>query len=151
MKPDSDLFQELQPQLSIKVNSSFAPLIQNTHFQLICHYVQSLKPHLNQIVNDPVCLSSKIILLSETWTLPTDDLDIPGFQMVFVLHCPTNRKAKDSCFYVSDSLNAEQAFSKLFTIQSDSSSVSISMVVKNIVFCSVYSSLHTPNFLLLKL
>ena len=148
---NSDLFKELQRHLTVKVNPTFSLLVQSSSFQVISHNVQSLKVHINQIINDQVYLSSKVILLNETWTIPTDDLTIPGFKMISAVHCPNARKAMGSCCFIADSLYAQQVFSKLFHHQSNNSSVSVSMVaINSTLFCSIYASPTTSTFLLLQ-
>lgn len=78
----SELKKEIERYPDIALKSIFSKLTEKNYFQVISHNVQSLNAHLGQIINDQVYISSDIILLNETWTLPSDNFDIPGFDMV---------------------------------------------------------------------
>ncbi|KAG2192949.1 hypothetical protein INT47_004688 [Mucor saturninus] len=140
---DSDLYKEIQRQPSITLSPTFTVLTTKSHFQVISHNVQSLNAHLNQIINDPVYLSSDIILLNETWTLPTDNFQIPGFQLKSSLNCSdSTRKPIGSCCYVSDSLVGDfSSSSRLFTNNYNTSTISVSIVIVTLtLYCSIYAS-----------
>ncbi|CEP17045.1 hypothetical protein [Parasitella parasitica] len=117
--------------------------------QIISHNIQSLRAHINQVVNDQTYLLSDILLFSETWTLPNgESYQIPGFTLASRIDGPLDvgPSAVGSCCFVSNRLASQisATSSRMFVRQN--SSVSISTVtVLDTLYCSIYAS---PNALI---
>ncbi|KAG2193629.1 hypothetical protein INT47_007461 [Mucor saturninus] len=139
-------------QKTIVLNPVFRGLTEKKSFQILSRNVQSLQDHFNQIVNDPVYISSDVILLNETWTLCDDCFDIPGFKMVSSANClGTVRKPLGSRCYISDKLGNNYASQLELFIGDNNSSVSVSFVtVDSSLYCSIYASPRTSQQLLLE-
>lgn len=67
---------------SVKLEPRFLKLrdTERSNLQLIAHNVQSLKSHMDQIINDKVYLCSDFLLLNETWSTSNQVYNIPGFK-----------------------------------------------------------------------
>lgn len=67
---------------SVKLEPRFLKLhnTERQNLQLITHNVQSLKSHMDQIINDKVYLCSDFLLFNETWSTPNQVHNIPGFK-----------------------------------------------------------------------
>ncbi|XP_052128159.1 AAA ATPase forming ring-shaped complexes-like [Frankliniella occidentalis] len=86
--PASELAKELVRQDQERLLPSFRFLRESTfNTQLLYHNIQSLPKHLKLVVNDEVFTKSDVLLFGETWTLPEDDIHLPGFAVASRIDC----------------------------------------------------------------
>jgi hypothetical protein len=65
----------------------------NNCIKIIFFNIQSLNKHLDDLKVDTVFTSADIILLAETWTLPSDVIDLPEFSEVARQNCLTSPRS----------------------------------------------------------
>ncbi|KAE8747058.1 hypothetical protein FOCC_FOCC006196 [Frankliniella occidentalis] len=90
----------------LQLTLTFPEHMKNSNNTLVIfHNVRSLHLHFANIANDKSFLACDIIMLAETWSLPTDQYDIANFTIVFRTDSNnTKRKAFGTIIYVKNNL-----------------------------------------------
>jgi len=73
------MFKTMRSERMIKFSLEFPEEPQEETFYLMFHNVQSLNKHFLDVKSDKTFLSASMISLVETWTKPSDNLEIEGF------------------------------------------------------------------------
>ena len=110
--------------------------------QLMYHNVEGLSTHLEEILTDPCFMQSDLILLSETGTIQTDHLEIPGFKIAGAIDSnemsSSIRKKCGVIIYIREGLVG--LCKKGFKIYSEEVQILICYVLNNVRFAVMYAS-----------
>ncbi len=105
------------------------------------HNVQSLNKHILDIRSDKTFLCASMISLVETWTKPTDSLEIEGFKIIHRRDCNDTRKPFGQITYLKNDLKYENITERCEYSGKDHIEYS-SIKIGDICIISVYNS---PN------
>lgn len=112
-----------------------------TRFTAFYHNVQSLRKHHADIVCDPIPMAADLLLMVETWTLPTDSYEFPGFELVGRIDCKDKRSGSGVFCCVSSRARHLLANVQVFQAQANHGHVEILRFEFQLVtMCIVYSS-----------
>ena len=103
--------------------------------------MQSLDKNILDIKCDQTFLSASLISLVETWTKPTDSLEIEGFKMIHRRDCIDKRKPFGQITYLKNNLKYENITESCEYSEKDHIEY-CSIKIDDICFISVYNS---PN------
>ncbi|CAF4985400.1 unnamed protein product [Rotaria sp. Silwood1] len=99
------MFKNMRSERMLKFSLEFPEESQEERFSIMFHNVQSLNKHISDIKSDKKFLSSSMISLVETWTKPSDNLEIEGFEIVHRRDCDDVRKPFGQIIYLKNDLN----------------------------------------------
>ena len=105
------------------------------------HNVQSLNKHFLNVKSDKTFLSASMISLFETWTKPSDNLEIEGFKIVHRRDCDDIRKLFGQIIYLKTDLKYENITEK-YEYSGKNHTESSSTKIDDICIIYVYNS---PN------
>ena len=98
------MFKTMRSERMLKFSLEFLEEFQGERFFVMFHNVQSLNKHISDVKFDKTFLSSSIIGLVETWTKPTDSLEIEGFKVIHRRDCNDTRKPFGQITYLKNDL-----------------------------------------------
>ncbi|CAF2898225.1 unnamed protein product, partial [Rotaria sp. Silwood2] len=101
------MFKSMRSERMLKFSLEFPEESQEERFSIMFHNVQSLNKHISDIKCDTTFLSSSMISLVETWTKPSDNLEIEGFKIVHRRDCDDVRKSFGQIIYLKNDLKYE--------------------------------------------
>ena len=101
------MFKTMRSERMIKFSLDFPEESQGERFFVMFHNVQSLNKHFLDVKSDKTFLSASMISLVETWTKPTDSLEIEGFKIVHRRDCNDIRKPFGQITYLKNDLKYE--------------------------------------------
>ncbi|CAF4648686.1 unnamed protein product, partial [Rotaria sp. Silwood2] len=101
------MFKNIRSERMLKFSLEFPEESQEERFSIMFHNVQSLNKHISDIKFDKTFLSSSMISLVETWTKPSDNLEIEGFKIVHRRDCDDVRKPFGQIIYLKNDLKYE--------------------------------------------
>ncbi|CAM2727504.1 unnamed protein product [Rotaria socialis] len=101
------MFKTMRSERMIKFSLQFPEESQGERFSVIFHNVQSLNKNILDVKSDKTFLSASMISLVETWTKPSDSLEIEGFKVVHRRDCNDIRKPFDQITYLKNHLKYE--------------------------------------------
>ncbi|CAF3300220.1 unnamed protein product, partial [Rotaria socialis] len=101
------MFKTMRSERMIKFSLQFPEESQGERFSVIFHNVQSLNKNILDVKSDKAFLSASMISLVETWTKPSDSLEIEGFKVVHRRDCNDIRKPFDQITYLKNHLKYE--------------------------------------------
>ncbi|KAK3921374.1 ATP-dependent DNA helicase [Frankliniella fusca] len=106
--------------------------------QIIYHNVQSLRKHIGLVQNDEVFTKSDIILLGETWSVPTDDFAIDSFKLI----CHTTaeiRRPNGVSIYVKENMCHLISDYESFSISDDCGNIDAAyIIIEDTLIAAVY-------------
>ena len=105
------------------------------------HNLQSLNKHFLNVKSDKTFLSASMISLVETWTKPSDKLEIESFKIVHRRDCDDVRKPFGQIIYLKNDLKYENITEK-YEYSEKNHIESSSIKIDDICIISVYNS---PN------
>ncbi|CAF1076026.1 unnamed protein product [Rotaria magnacalcarata] len=135
------MFKTMRSERMLKFSLEFPEEFQRERFSIMFHNVQSLNKHISDVKFDKTFLSSSIISLVETWTKPSDNLEIEGFKIVHRRDCHDVRKPSGQIIYLKNDLKFENITERYEYSGKDHIEYS-SINVDDICIISVYNS---PN------
>ncbi|CAF1095355.1 unnamed protein product [Rotaria sp. Silwood1] len=94
------MFKSMRSERMLKFSLEFPEEAQEERFSIMFDNVQSLNKHISDIKCDKTFLSSSMISLVETWTQPSDNLEIEGFKIVHRCNCDDVRKPFGQIIYL---------------------------------------------------
>ncbi|CAF1458321.1 unnamed protein product [Rotaria sp. Silwood1] len=95
------MFKTMRSERMLKFSLAFPEESEEKKFSIIFHNVQSLNKHISDVKFDRTFLSSSMISLVETWTKPSDNLEIEGFKIVHRRDCHDVRKPFGQIIYLN--------------------------------------------------
>ncbi|CAF1307832.1 unnamed protein product [Rotaria sordida] len=101
----SMMFKTMRSERMLKFSLEFPEESQGERFFVMFHNVQSLNKHILDIRSDKTFLCASMISLVETWTKPTDSLEIEGFKVIHRRNCNDTRKPFGQITYLKNDLN----------------------------------------------
>ncbi|CAF3797406.1 unnamed protein product [Rotaria sordida] len=99
------MFKSMRSERMLKFSLEFPEESQGERFFVMFHNVQSLNKHILDIRSDKTFLCASVISLVETWTKPTDSLEIEGFKVIHRRDCNDTRKPFGQITYLKNDLN----------------------------------------------
>ncbi|CAF4166144.1 unnamed protein product, partial [Rotaria sordida] len=103
----STMFKSMRSERMLKFSLEFPEESQGERFFVMFHNVQSLNKHILDIRSDKTFLCASMISLVETWTKPTDSLEIEGFKVIHRRDCNDTRKPFGQITYLKNDLKYE--------------------------------------------
>ncbi|CAF0843236.1 unnamed protein product [Adineta ricciae] len=101
------MFKAMRSERKIHFSLEFPEESPKENIYLMFHNVQSLHKHFLDVKCDRTFLSATIISLVETWTKPSDNLEIEGFKIVHRRDCHDIRKPFGQITYLKNHLKYE--------------------------------------------
>ncbi|CAF4550151.1 unnamed protein product [Rotaria sp. Silwood2] len=101
------MFKTMRFEKMLKFSLEFPEESQGERFFVMFHSVQSLNKHIMDIRSDKTFLCASMISLVETWTKPTDSLEIEGFKVIHRRDCNDTRKPFGQITYLKNDLKYE--------------------------------------------
>ncbi|CAF1352277.1 unnamed protein product [Rotaria sp. Silwood1] len=101
------MFKSMRSERMLKFSLEFPEESQGERFFVMFHNVQSLNKHILDIRSDKTLLCASMISLVETWTKPTDSLEIEGFKVIHRRDCNDTRKPFGQITYLKNDLKYE--------------------------------------------
>ncbi|CAM4981284.1 unnamed protein product [Rotaria socialis] len=101
------MFKTMRSERMLKFSLEFPEESQEERFSMMFHNVQSLNKHFSDMQFDKTFLSSSMISLVETWTKPSDNLEIEGFKIAHRRDCDDVRKPFGQSIYLKNDLKYE--------------------------------------------
>lgn len=153
IKPESDLFKELNNIKQSKIlQLKFEKMLTNSHkLKVIVHNVQSFQKHKMDIISDQNQLHCDILILLETWSLPTDDITIPGFKSIVQIYGSKKRPRKAqgiTIFTRKQSKNIRTVkFRKVWEDAQIKSSMQIAVIEIAEYQCNIIAVYKSPKYL----
>ncbi|CAF1377822.1 unnamed protein product, partial [Rotaria sordida] len=98
------MFKSMRSERMLKFSLEFPEESQGERFFVMFHNVQSLNKHILDIRSDKTFLCASVISLVETWTKPTDSLEIEGFKVIHRRDCNDTRKPFGQITYLKNDL-----------------------------------------------
>ena len=135
------MFKTMRSERMLKFSLEFPEESQGERFLVMFHNVQSLNKHILDVRSDKTFLSSSMISLVETWTKPTDSLEIEGFKIIHRRDCNDIRKPFGQITYLKNNLKYENITERCEYSGKDHIEYS-SIKIDDICIISVYNS---PN------
>jgi hypothetical protein len=135
------MFKTMRSERMLKLSLEFPEQFQRERFFVMFHNVQSLHKHILDVRNDDTFLCASMISLVETWTKPTDSLEIEGFQIVHRRDCENTRKPFGQITYLRNDLKFENITDRCEYLGKDHIEYS-SIKIDDMCIISVYKS---PN------
>ncbi|KAK3911652.1 ATP-dependent DNA helicase [Frankliniella fusca] len=132
----------------LKLTLTFPEDVKNSsNVMIIFHNVRSLHLHFKNVSNDRSFLACDVIMLAETWSLPTDKYDIDNYTIVFRTDCKSEkRKAFGTVIYVKDNVlpNLEIIFQNETVSVGNNHSTVFAMQLHEKCLMMVYKSPKAP-------
>ena len=135
------MFKNIRSERMLKFSLEFPEESQGERFFVMFHNVQSLNKHILDIRSDKTFLCASMISLVETWTKPTDSLEIEGFKIIHRRDCNDIRKPFGQITYLKNDLKYENIAERCEYSGKDHIEYS-SIKIDDICIISVYNS---PN------
>ncbi|CAF1291957.1 unnamed protein product [Rotaria sordida] len=135
------MFKNMRYERMLKFSLEFSEESQEERFFVMFHNVQSLNKHIFDVRSDKTFLSSSMISLVETWTKPSDSLEIEGFKIVQRRDCNDIRKPFGQITYLKNDLKYEN-ITERFEYSGKNHIEYSSIKIDDICIISVYNS---PN------
>ncbi|CAF4000219.1 unnamed protein product [Rotaria sordida] len=135
------MFKNTRYERMLKFSLEFSEESQEERFFVMFHNVQSLNKHIFDVRSDKTFLSSSMISLVETWTKPSDSLEIEGFKIVQRRDCNDIRKPFGQITYLKNDLKYEN-ITERFEYSGKNHIEYSSIKIDDICIISVYNS---PN------
>ena len=88
----------------VKFSLEYPEESQGERLFVMFHNVQSLNKHFLNVKSDKTFLSASVISLVETWTKPSDNLEIESFKIVYRRDCDDVRKPFSQIIYLKNDL-----------------------------------------------
>ncbi|CAF3949464.1 unnamed protein product, partial [Rotaria sordida] len=101
------MFKSMRSERMLKFSLEFPEESQGERFFVMLHNVQSLNKHILDIRSDKTFLCASMISLVETWTKPTDSLEMEGFKVIHRRDCNDTRKPFGQITYLKNDLKHE--------------------------------------------
>ncbi|CAF1316326.1 unnamed protein product, partial [Adineta steineri] len=124
-----------------KFSHEFPEASQEERVFVMFHNVQSLNKHIFDVRFDKTFLSASMISLVETWTKPSDSLEIEGFKIIHRRDCNDIRKPFGQITYLKNDLKYEYITEK-YEYSGRNHIEYSSIKIDDICIISVYNS---PN------
>ena len=135
------MFKNMRSERMLKFSLNFPEESPGERFFVMFHNVQSLNKHILDVRSDKTFLSASMISLVETWTKPTDSLEIEGFKIIHRRDCNDTRKPFGQITYLKNNLKYENIIERYEYTGKDHIEYS-SIKIDDICIISVYNS---PN------
>lgn len=135
------MFKNMTSERMLKFSLEFPEENQQESFFIMFHNVQSLTKHILDIRFDKTFQHAAVICLVETWTKPTDSLEIEGFKVIHRRDCKDVRKPFGQITYIKNNLKYENITERCEYFEKDHIEY-CSVKVNEICIISVYNS---PN------
>ena len=135
------MFKTMRSERMLKFSLEFPEESQAEKFSIMFHYVQSLNKHILDVRSDKTFLRASMISLVETWTKPTDYLEIEGFKVIHRRDCNDTRKPFGQIIYLKNHLQYENIIERYEYSGKDHIEY-CSIKIDDICVISVYNS---PN------
>ncbi|CAF3286262.1 unnamed protein product [Rotaria sp. Silwood2] len=135
------MFKTMRSERMLKFSLEFPEESQGASFFVMFHNVQSLNKHFLDVKSDNTFLSASMISLVETWTKPTDSLEIEGFKIVHRRDCNDVRKPFGQIIYLKNDLKYEN-ITERYEYSGKNHIEYCSIKIDDICIISVYNS---PN------
>ena len=135
------MFKNMRSERMLKFSLEFPEESQGERFFVMFHNVQSLNKHILDVRSDKTFLSASMISLVETWTKPSDSLEIEGFKVIHRRDCNDTRKPFGQITYLKNDLKYENITERCEYSGKDHIEYS-SIKIDDICIISVYNS---PN------
>ncbi|CAF3441466.1 unnamed protein product [Rotaria sp. Silwood1] len=135
------MFKNMRSERMLKFSLEFPEESQEERFSIMFHNVQSLNKRISNIKFDKTFLSSSMISLVETWTIPSDNLEIEGFKIVHRRDCDDVRKPFGQIIYLKNDLKYEN-ITERYEYSGKNHIEYSSIKIDDICIISVYNS---PN------
>ena len=101
------MFRTMRSERMLKFSLEFSEESQEERFFIMFHNVQSLNKHIMDVRSDKTFLGASVLSLVETWTKPTDSLEIEGFKIIYRRDCNDTRKPFGQTTYLKDGFKYE--------------------------------------------
>ncbi|CAF3382121.1 unnamed protein product [Rotaria socialis] len=137
------MFKTMRSERMIKFSLQFPEESQGERFSVIFHNVQSLNKNILDVKSDKAFLSASMISLVETWTKPSDSLEIEGLKVVHRCDCNDIRKPFDQITYLKNHLKYESIAERCEYSGKNHIEYS-SIKIDDICIISVYNSPNSP-------
>ena len=135
------MFRTMRAERMLKFSLEFPEECQEEKFSIVFHNVQSLNKHIMDVRSDKTFLGASALSLVETWTRPTDSLEIEGFQIVHRRDCKDVRKPFGQIMYLKSNFKYENIVERYEYSGNDHIEYS-SIKIDDVCLISVYNS---PN------
>ncbi|CAF3941766.1 unnamed protein product, partial [Adineta steineri] len=135
------MFKNMRSERMLKFSLEFPEESQEERFFVMFHNVQSLNKHIFDVRSDKTFLSASMISLVETWTKPSDSLQIEGFKIIHRRDCNDIRKPFGQITYLKNDLTYESITEK-YEYSGKNHIEYSSIKIDDICIISVYNS---PN------
>ena len=133
------MFKNMRSEGMLKFSLEFAEEFEDEIFSIMLHNIRSLNKHISDIIFDKTFLFSSMIVLVETWTKPSDWLEIGGFKIAHRRHCDDIRKPFGQIIYLKHDLKYEN-ITERYEYSGKNHIEYSSMEIDGIYMISVYSS-----------
>ncbi|CAF4306693.1 unnamed protein product [Rotaria magnacalcarata] len=137
------MFKTMRSERMIKFSLEFTEESQGERFSVIFHNVQSLNKNILDVKSDKTFLSASMISLVETWTKPSDSLEIEGFKIVHRRDCNDIRKPFGQITYLKNHLKYESIAERCEYLGKNHIEYS-SIKIDDICIIFVYNSPNSP-------
>ncbi|CAF4003587.1 unnamed protein product [Adineta steineri] len=135
------MFKNMRSERMLKFSLEFPEESQEERFFVMFHNVQSLNKHIFDVRSDKTFSSASMISLVETWTKPSDCLEIEGFKIIHRRDCNDIRKPFGQITYLKNDLKYENITEK-YEYSGKNHIEYSSIKIDDICIISVYNS---PN------
>ncbi|KAF9758259.1 ATP-dependent DNA helicase PIF1, partial [Nosema granulosis] len=137
------MFKTMRSERMLKFSLDFPEESQGERVFVMFHNVQSLNKHILDIRSDNTFLCASMISLVETWTKPTDSLEIEGFKVIHRRDCNEIRKPFGQITYLKNDLKYENITERCEYSGKDHIEY-CSIKVDDTCIISVYNSPNSP-------
>ena len=135
------MFKTMRSERMLKFSLEFPEESQGENRFMMFHNVQSSNKHILDVRSDKTFSCASMISLVETWTKPTDSLEIEGFKIIQRRDCIDKRKPFGQTTYLKNNLKHENIAERCEYSEKDHIEY-CSIKIDDICFISVYNS---PN------
>jgi hypothetical protein len=133
------MFRTMRAERMLKFSLEFPEESQEEKFSIVFHNVQSLNKHIMDVRSDKTFLGASVLSLVETWTRPTDSLEIEGFQIIHRRDCKDVRKPFGQIMYLKSNFKYENIVERYEYSGNDHIEYS-SIKIDDVCLISVYNS-----------
>jgi len=102
--------QRLRINAAIDFRLSFLNDKHSSGLNVMVHNVQSLNKHIMDITSDPNYMAADVLCLTETWTIPNDRFNLPGFSLLYQTEAETQRRPSGCSVYAKVSVAVIKEF-----------------------------------------
>ena len=65
---------------------------------ILFHNIRSLNKHKKHVQSSPTYMNASVLLFSESWLLPSDNIKLDNFKPIYRRDCKNNKRSASGCY-----------------------------------------------------